>query len=52
MKKLVIRSIVVKKYGPQKSTEVCDEGENQLNRDFKTTKPNENGQLISLIFIP
>ncbi|WP_390819343.1 IS3 family transposase [Clostridium faecium] len=41
MKKLGIRSIVVKKYRPQKSNKVYDKGENLLNRDFSTTKLNE-----------
>ncbi|WP_093754565.1 IS3 family transposase [Tepidimicrobium xylanilyticum] len=41
MKKLGIRSIVVKKYRPQSTKKVYEEGENLLNRDFTTTKINE-----------
>ena len=42
MKKLGIRSIVVKKYRPHRSKKkVYDKGENLLNRDFSTTKINE-----------
>ncbi len=41
MKKLGIRSIVVKKYRPNSTKKVYEEGENLLNRDFSTTKINE-----------
>ena len=41
MKLLGIRSIVVKKYRPQRSKNVYDEGKNLLNRDFSTTNINE-----------
>lgn len=42
MKKLGIRSIVVKKYRPQKrSTKVYGKGKNLLKRDFSTTKINQ-----------
>ena len=41
MKKLGIRSIVVKKYRPNSTKKVYEEGENLLNRDFTTTKINE-----------
>ncbi|WP_109840647.1 IS3 family transposase [Schnuerera ultunensis] len=41
MKKLGIRSIVAKKYRPQSTKKVYEEGENLLNRDFTTTKINE-----------
>ena len=41
MKKLGIRSIVIKKYRPSSTKKVYEEGENLLNRDFPTTKINE-----------
>ena len=42
MKKLGIRSIVVKKYRLYRiNKKVYDKGENLLNRDFSTTKINE-----------
>ena len=41
MKKLGIRSIVVKKYRPQKTSKVYEKGENLLNRDFSTSRINE-----------
>ena len=41
MKKLGIRSIVVKKYRPYRAKKVYEQGENLLNRDFSTTKINE-----------
>ena len=42
MKKLGIRSIVVKKYKPHKTkNKVFDKGKNLLNRDFSTSKINE-----------
>lgn len=41
MKKLGIKSIVVKKYSPQSTKKIYDEGENLLNRDFMTTSINE-----------
>lgn len=41
MKKLGIRSIVVKKYRPHSTKKVYKEGKNLLNRDFTTTKINE-----------
>ena len=41
MKKLGIRSIVVKKYRPHRAKKVYEQGENLLNRDFSTTKINE-----------
>ncbi len=41
MKKLGIRSIVVKKYRPHSTKKIYKGGENLLNRDFTTTKINE-----------
>ena len=41
MKKLGIKSIVVKKYKPQSSKKIYEEGDNLLNRDFTTTNINE-----------
>lgn len=42
MRKLGIKSIVVKKYRPHGANKkVYDKGENLLNRDFSTTKINE-----------
>lgn len=41
MKKLGIRSIVVKKYRPHRTKKVYDKGENLLKRDFSTSKINE-----------
>jgi transposase InsO family protein len=41
MKKLGIRSIVIKKYRPHRANKVYEKGENLLNRDFQTTKINE-----------
>jgi len=41
MKKLGIRSIVVKKYRPNANKKVYEQGENLLKRDFTTTKINE-----------
>lgn len=41
MKHLDIRSIVVKKYRPQKTSKVYDKGENLLKRDFSTTNINQ-----------
>ena len=41
MKRLGIRSIVVKKYRPQRGKNVYDKGKNLLNRDFSTTNINE-----------
>jgi transposase InsO family protein len=41
MKKLGIRSIVVKKYRPHNTKKIYDKGENLLKRDFSTTKINQ-----------
>lgn len=41
MKHLGIRSIVVKKYRPQKANKVYEKGENLLKRDFSTTNINQ-----------
>lgn len=41
MKKLGIRSIVVKKYRPHRTKKIYDKGENLLKRDFSTSKINE-----------
>lgn len=41
MKRLGLRSVIVKKFRPTKSDAVYNGGEDLLNRDFSTTKRNE-----------
>lgn len=51
MKQLNLRSIVVKKYRPQRSNKPIISKENLLNQDFSTETICENGQLTLRTFL-